>query len=123
MAEYNEILKLAEMMKAAKIPYSMITNERGFWMKYPEEENFVCSIIENDFSDGHNNDRLEIMGLLTEDEKKEDPAYIRGRQAYNEKHCVRGWLTADDVFGRISTDWNNRTKTYYESQRRIPGNP
>ena len=69
MAEYNEILKLAEMMKATKIPYSMITNERGFWMKYPEEENFVCSIIENDFSDGHNYDRLEIMGLLTEDER------------------------------------------------------
>ena len=116
MNKYREILKLADMMKAVSIPYKIISGMGGYMMKYPEEERCVCSIIEHDYSYGHNADRLEIMGLLTEEEKREDSAYISGRHRYNERHCVKGWLTADDIFNRISTDWNTRTKKQYGIQ-------
>lgn len=119
MNEYMEIRKLAGMMNRDLIPYKIISVMGGYVMKYPEEKSCVCSIIEHDYSYGHDADRLEIMGLLTEEEKKDDPVYTTGRQRYNEKHCVKGWLTADDVFGRISADWNNRTKERYDGQRRV----
>ena len=92
---YKEIFKLRDMLDKAGIPYIC---ENGFMhglaIAYPNRENMVCSAIEHDGSYGRENDKIEIMGLLTEEESKYDD--------------VAGWLTAEDVFKRI--------KTHYESK-------
>ena len=92
---YKEIFKLRDMLDKAGIPYIC---ENGFMnglaIAYPNRENMVCSAIEHDGSYGRENDKIEIMGLLTEEESEYDD--------------VAGWLTAEDVFGRI--------KTHYESK-------
>ena len=51
----------------------------------------VCSVIEHCGSYGREEDKLEIMGLLTEEELEVDE--------------VKGYLTAEEVFGRIIDDW------------------
>ena len=51
----------------------------------------VCSVVEHRYSYGNYDDRLEMMGLLTEEEAKID--------------SVVGWLTAEDVFLRIGEHW------------------
>ena len=43
---------------------------------------------------------LEIMGLLTDDEKKFD--------------SVAGWLTANNVFDRINKHWKEKQKNENE---------
>lgn len=52
-----------------------------------EEAIRLVSAIEGSGTYGSEDDLLEIMGLLTEEEKKED--------------TVVGWLTAENVFNRI----------------------
>ena len=92
---YKEIFKLRDMLDEAGIPYLC---ENGFMngvaLVYPNRENMVCSVIEHDGSYGRQVDKIEIMGLLTDEDGKYDN--------------VVGWLTAEDVFGRI--------KTHYESK-------
>lgn len=92
---YKEIFKLRDMLDEAGIPYLC---ENGFMngvaLVYPNRENMVCSVIEHDGSYGRQVDKIEIMGLLTDEEGKYDN--------------VVGYLTAEDVFGRI--------KTHYESK-------
>ena len=88
--EYKEIYKLIDMLKEAKIPYEFeIDNRGGRYVKYPKNNDFVCSIIEHDSSLGHKVDTLEILGLLTRKEEKENDG------------DVVGWLTAKNVFKRI----------------------
>lgn len=53
----------------------------------------VCSAIETPGSYGSKDDRIEISGLLTEDEYKHD--------------SVVGGLTAEDVFERIKKHWES----------------
>ena len=55
-------------------------------------EKRVCSAIQTNFSYGHEDDLIEIMGLLTEEEREED--------------SVKGWLAAEEVFKRIEKHWN-----------------
>lgn len=92
---YKEIFRLKEMMDNADIPY---TFEEGFLnggaLSYPNRENCVCSAIEHDGSYGRQDDKIEIMGLLTDEESEYD--------------SVVGWLAADEVFLRI--------KAHYESK-------
>lgn len=56
------------------------------------EGEFVCSVIEHDGSYGKHVDKLELYGLLTEEER-----------SYDE---VKGYLTAEDVFARIANHYN-----------------
>lgn len=56
----------------------------------------ICSAIETPFSYGHENDRIEIMGLLTEEEEANFDS-------------VTGNLTAEDVFERIKAHWDTST--------------
>lgn len=91
--EYTEIFKLKEKLEKKKIPFKFITHnspyKKGYQICYPEDgEKKVCSVIEHSFSYGNKQDLLEIMGLLTEEEMKQDE--------------VVGYLTADDVFKRIA---------------------
>ena len=90
---YKEIYKLRNLLDVAGIPYVF---ENGFLnggaLAYPNRENMVCSAIEHDGSYGRQADKIEIMGLLTDEEQRYDD--------------VVGWLTAEDVFNRISKHYN-----------------
>ena len=92
---YNEILRLEEMLKREGIPYEKEEFLGGYHIMYiPTEEGHVCSVIEHNGSYGREEDKLEIMGLLTPEEAMFDD--------------VVGWLTAEEVFERIQKDWEVR---------------
>lgn len=91
---YKEIGRLLEMLADTDIPHSFHRLFDGWQIGYPclpIEGDCVCSVIEQKFSFGHEDDLLEIMGLLTEEESVCDD--------------VLGYLTAEDVFERIKTHW------------------
>ena len=93
------------MLENAKIPFEFADrNPLGATVSWaekwqigypvlPPNDGNVCSVIEGMGTYGREQDLLEIMGLLTDEECKED--------------SVMGYLTAEDVFNRI--------KTHYES--------
>ncbi len=90
--EYKEIKKLKQMLEVEKIPFEWGEQMGGYNLAYYGKDNYkVCSVLEHNGSYGHKQDRLEIMGLLTEQEQRID--------------SVKGWLTADDVFQRIKKHW------------------
>lgn len=91
--DYQEILKLHEMLEEHEIPHFMNRLHNGWVIHYPvyahgPEEGHVCSCIQHLFSYGASHDRLELMGLTTDEE--DDP---------------QGWLSAVDVFSRIEAHW------------------
>ena len=105
--QYEEIRKLDQLLTEANIPHEFRSHLGGFQILYfgpqgrPETEpgviqgpgvGAVCSAIENPGSYGSENDRIEISGLLTEEEYRSD--------------SVKGNLTAEDVFERIRKHWN-----------------
>lgn len=94
--KYTEIFKLEEMLERADIPFEfqeVFTDsayEKGYQIGYPvlpPNNNNICSVVEHGFSYGHRDDLLEIMGLLTDEEREND--------------SVVGWLSAENVFDRI----------------------
>lgn len=97
MEQYNEILKLKSMLEEAGIvfdfyPRKVINDDcDGYQICYPSDAGRVCSVIEGALTYGGVCDRLEIMGLLTKEERKDG--------------IVKGWLTAEDVFARIEKHW------------------
>ena len=94
---YNEIFRLKEMLEQAGIPFEFAnrTNPKFTWAEkwqigypvLPPSSERVCSVLEGFGTYGAEDDKLEIMGLLTPKEEK--------------KETVAGWLTAEDVFMRI----------------------
>ena len=94
--KYKEILKLAQMLLNNGIPFEMKDMWNGKGIAYPSIKECVCSVIEHDYSYGHEQDLLEIKGLLSADE------------AFDGEQVV-GYLNADEVFHRIRTDWYCRT--------------
>lgn len=92
--KYKEILLLEKMLSESGIPYAKQPMFGGWHICYPNEENTVCSAIEHNGSYGREADKIEIMGLLTDEESKYD--------------SVVGWLSAQEVFERI--------KKHYESE-------
>ena len=72
---YKEIYKLRNLLDTTGIPYVF---EAGFLngaaLAYPNRKDgeFVCSVIEHNGSYGRDDDKLELMGLLTKDESKCD---------------------------------------------------
>lgn len=94
---FDEFFKLEAMLKQADIPfvYEPCAAMGGFQICYPEKgEGRRCSVILHNGSYGREEGLLEIMGLLTPEEEQYDD--------------VVGYLTADDVFERISNDWKER---------------
>lgn len=100
-SKYKEIFRLKKMLEDAEIPFDFfdmnemnpqartIMPEFEHWhINYPNQANFIVSVIEGMGTYGEQDDKLEIMGGLTEEEKE------RG-------HAVIGWLTAEEVFNRI----------------------
>lgn len=88
----KEIFKLKEMLEQADIPFEFYLEKEGYHICYPMDgEKRVCSAIQTNFSYGHELDLIEIMGLLTEEEREED--------------SVKGWLAAEELFKRIENHW------------------
>ena len=96
---YKEIYKLRNLLDVVGIPY-VFENDflNGAALAYPnkEEDEFVCSVVKHDWSYGRHDDKLELYGLLTEEEG-----------SYSD---VAGGLTAEDVFGRISKHYREEYK-------------
>ena len=95
MNKYKEIFRLKEMLKTENIPFLFRNLYDGFQVLYPTNENRICSVIEHQGSYGHNQDLLEIMGLLIDGETNDD---------------VLGYLTAEDVFNRIYKHYKENVK-------------
>lgn len=106
--KYKEIFKLKRMLEKADIPFEFIEgfgyDKRmravfpdlldHYQICYPNKgDNQKISAIEGFCTHGGEQDRLEIMGLLTPWER------------YNHGDSVIGWLTAENVFKRIKKDW------------------
>ena len=95
---YKEIFKLKEKLEEANIPFVLKEHKdyrQGYQILYPEAgEKRVCSVIEHRFSYGHENDLLEIAGLVTGEEETYD--------------SVVGFLTAENVFLRIKKHWEEK---------------
>lgn len=89
--DYTEIIRLHEMLVNANIPHNFNKLLGGYQITYPASENWVCSVIEHVGSYGHESNLLEIMGLLTKEEEEND--------------SVVGYLTAENVYKRISTHY------------------
>lgn len=90
---YKEIFQLDEMLTAKEIPHVFHKWLDGWQIIYPEAgERRVMDAVENFGSYGNAQDLLEIMGLLTPEEKKCD--------------SVLGYLTAEEVFERIEKHWS-----------------
>lgn len=95
MKNYTEIFKLKEMLEKAKIPFEFkeeMTVRKGYQIIYPASNVRVCSCVEHSFSYGNEEDKLEIMGLLTDVEQAED---------VGDEYSVKGYLTAEEVYKRI----------------------
>lgn len=100
----NEFDKLVSMLDKAGIPYERDDEDDDSSMDmkrihYPQTNNFVCSVIFGHGSYRYEDGLLEIMGLLTDEERKWD--------------SVCGHLTAEDVFQRIKKHYeeNKNDKT------------
>ena len=96
--KYTEIFKLKKMLEDAKIPF--VFDDRSdpkyeyYQIDYPAllpYEKHVCSVIQGTGTYGNIDNKLEIMGLLTNEEKQYDD--------------VLGWLSAEDVFKRIESHY------------------
>ena len=92
----NEMTTLIDKLEIAHIPFAVEAGDFGdLHIMYPDnwENGCKCSVICHKYSYGGREGLLEIMGLLTEEEEEWDE--------------VVGYLTADDVFARIYTDYMN----------------
>ena len=104
MSNYEQFFKLESMLKEAGIPFERQDASYGLLrIHYPRHANpetgetdFICSAICGNGTYGFEHGLLEIMGLLTPEEEEFD--------------SVVGYLTADDVFKRIKSDWEKRNE-------------
>ena len=107
MSKYKEIFKLKRMLEKADIPFEFVEcfgYDKRLLSEYPDimdhyqifypskGEDQKISVIGGFGAYGSEQDKLEIMGLLTPWERLEG-------------NTVVGWLTAENVFKRIKKDW------------------
>lgn len=92
---FAEMDKLEQLLVEADIPYEKSRMFGGKQLQYPcKGSDRVCSVILHRGSYGRSEGLLEIMGLLTDEELECDD--------------VVGYLTADDVFGRIKRHFEEK---------------
>ena len=84
---YTEILKLDKMLTDANIPHTLDRFLDGWQVIYPSKEKRIADAIQHYGSYGGSKNLLEIMGLVKPEETSDS---------------VLGYLTADDVFARMS---------------------
>ena len=92
--KYNEIVKLHEMLEEENIQHSFEEFLDGYQIRLNNE----VDAIEHFGSYGNSEDKIEIMGGLTEQEQQDD--------------SVLGYLTAEEVFKRFKYCCDNKTSTY-----------
>jgi hypothetical protein len=97
--DLTEFNKLKASLKRNEIPFEEFDLMGGKQLAYPNSKNIKCSVICHHGSYGHEKGLLEIMGLLTKEESQQDN--------------VIGYLTADDVYYRISNDYREE---YYSKE-------
>lgn len=101
-----EILRLKEMLEKEHIPFKYekhLTTAFDFLyglsgrqhICYPEKDpqKTICSVIQGPGTYGNEENRIEIMGLITAAEMEKA------------KDDVLGWLSAENVFERIKNHW------------------
>lgn len=87
--DYTEMVRLELLLQEAKIPYQMdYVMGMPSVRYYGHGDELICDAICHRGSYGHEIGLLEIMGLTRNDDS------------------VEGWLTSEEVFDRISEDWN-----------------
>ena len=85
----SEMITLIDKLQSVGIPHEVVRQDLfdSIQVCYPSREHCICDAICHQYSYGGKEGLLEIMGLAdTED-------------------GVEGWLTADDVFARMYTDY------------------
>lgn len=85
-----QILRLGSMLQADNIPFEIRKCYDGYQICYPSKEECVSDAICHSGSYGHQQELLEIMGLVDEEEVG---------------NSVEGWLTAEQVFERWQKHW------------------
>ena len=104
--KYAEIFRLKEMLEGTNIPFKWIARNSMCGDAYQiiiyskDGTTRLCDCIEFFESYGDEEDKLEIMGGLTEEEIAND--------------SVLGWLTAEEVFKRFKYCYENNTDRYKE---------
>ena len=89
--DYTEMIRLELLLQEAKIPYRIdYVIGMPSVRYYGHGKNLTCDAICHSGSYGHEEGLLEIMGLTRNDNGD----------------SVEGWLTSEEVFDRISEDWN-----------------
>lgn len=107
--KYKAIFKLKRKLEKDGIPFEFIEcfgYDKKLLSMYPDimdhyqicypvfdPEKRVISVVEGFGTYGSEQDKLEIMGLLTPWER------------YHDDNIVAGWLTVDNVYKRIKKDW------------------
>lgn len=87
--DYTEMVKLELYLQEAKIPYRIDYVIGMPSVRYYGHSNeLICDAICHSGSYGYEKGLLEIMGLTRNGDS------------------VEGWLTSEEVFDRISEDWN-----------------
>ena len=91
----TEMEKLIRLLKVANIPHEISNHLYGtMQVSYPcnDYDKRVCDAVCFPGSYGFEAGLLEIMGLVDEEEVGDS---------------VEGWLTAEEVFNRISCHWQD----------------
>ena len=94
---YTEIEKLNKMMLELNIPHSYERMFDGWQISYPNKDNLIADVIQHFGSYGAEENLLEIMGLLTKNEEKND--------------SVLGHLTAENCLNRFKKHYKSTIKT------------
>lgn len=95
--KYQEIIKLHMLLEDACIPHVLREHFDGWQVCYPSAymSEVVAEVAEFFGSYGAEKDLLELMGLMTEKEFEE--------------YSFLGYLSADEVFRRMSEHYNEVT--------------
>lgn len=91
----TEMSKLFLLLADADIPFETHEIFGTMQICYPTIKNRICDAICHEFSYGHEEGLLEIMGLV-------DP------EICDDVDDVEGYLTAEEVFARIKADYEKR---------------
>ena len=86
---------LEQLMNKDNIPYEKRYFFNGVQICYPNVDKFVCSAVCHDYSYGHEEGLIEILGLVDHDE--------------DDNGCL-GWLSAAEVFERIKNHFENNER-------------
>lgn len=107
--ENSAIFELKRMLDSNGIPYDYYDSRDvkfggicpKIQISYPNNgNNRVCSVIQGYGTYGSEENNLEIMGLIDPERDESNP------------DSVKGWLSAEEVFNRISKHWQKMLSVF-----------